>query len=85
MSSAKMKLLVASGSGWPLVYTLNNRGDSTEPCGRPFRWFRHLLWLPFSTTLNRRFHSIVLINFVSGTSSVNIASLTGSHRWLMVS
>ena len=42
MSSAYMKLLVATGSGWSLVYTLYNRGDSTEPCGKPFRWFRHL-------------------------------------------
>ena len=66
-----MKLLVATGSGWSLVYTLNNRGDSTEPCVRPFRWFRHLLCLPFSSTLNRRFDSIVLVNFVSGTSSVS--------------
>ena len=46
-----------------LLYTLKNRGDSTEPCGRPFRWFRHLLCLPFSSTLNRRFDSIVLIIF----------------------
>ena len=49
-----------TGSGWSLVYTLNNRGDSTEPCGRPFRWFRHLPCLPFSSALNRRFDSIVL-------------------------
>ena len=76
---------MATGSGWSLVYTLNNRGDSTEPCGWPFRWFRHLLCLPFSSTLNRRFDSIVLINFVSGTSSVSITSLTRSRRWLMVS
>ena len=84
-SSAYMKLLVATGSGWSLVYTLNNRGDSTEPCGRPFCWFRHLLCLPFSSTLNRRFDSIVLINFVSGTSSISITSLTRSRRWLLVS
>ena len=80
-----MKLLVASGRGWSLVYTLNNRGDSTEPCGRPFRWFRHLLCLPFSSTLNRRFDRIVLINIVSGTSPVSITSLARSRRWFMVS
>ena len=84
-SSAYMKLLVASGSGWSLVYTLNNRGDSAENCGRPFRWFRHLLCLPFSSTLNRRNDSIVLMNFVSGTSSVSITNLARSRRWLMVS
>ena len=65
-------VLVATGSGWSLVYTLNNRGDTTKLCGRPFRWLRHLLCLQFSSTLNRRFDSIVLINFVSGTSSVSI-------------
>ena len=79
-SSAYMKLLVASGRGWSLVYTLNNRGGSTEPCGRPFRWFRHLLCLPFSSILNRRFDSIVLMNFASGASSVSITSLARSRR-----
>ena len=29
--------------------------NSTEPCGRPFCWVRHLLCLPFSSTLNHRF------------------------------
>ena len=63
-----MKLLVTNGSDWSLVYTLNNRGDSTEPCGRPFIWFRHLTCLPFSSTLNRRFDSIVIIILTLSTS-----------------
>ena len=67
-----------------MVYTLNNRGDSIESCGRPFRWFRHLLCLPFSSTLNCEFDSIVMINIVSGTSSVSIMSLARSRRWLVV-
>ena len=75
-----MKLLVATGSGWSLVYTLNNGGggDITEPCGRPFRWFHHLPCLQFNSTLNRRFDNIVLINFVSSISSV--AKKSGTKR-----
>ena len=54
---------------WLVVHVeQHSREDITKPCGRPFRWFRHLLCLPFSSTLNRRVDSVVLINIVSGTS-----------------
>ena len=74
------------GGNWKwLVVGVHVEQQSTEPCGRPFRWFRHLLCLPFSSTVNRRFHRIVQMNFVSDTSSVSITSLARSRRWLMVS
>ena len=64
---------------------LNNIGASTLPCGSPFRFLRHRLFFPFSTTKKRLLSSMVRIWSVRCTSPVISSTLLRRRRWLIVS
>ena len=67
------------------MYILKRVGESTEPWGSPIRCNLQQLFLPFSSTIKRRFDNIVMTNFISFTSSVRSKSFCSRLLWFTVS